>query len=75
MTVIDILGTKYINGNTAVVIKGNGAPIKNGTGVLDSNGKPYTVISVGMSSGEEVNSEKTTALLVEGVFDSKKMYV
>lgn len=77
MTVLDVVGTVPLNGNTSAVIKGDGSVLKNGIGILDSDGKPHVVISVGLSSGiaDMVEEKKTTAILVEGIFSSKRIYV
>ncbi len=73
MTILDVIGTAPINGNTTVIVKGDDSVLKNGIGILDANGKPYRLMSVGLTSGS--NGEKTTPLLVEGDFDSTRIYV
>ena len=75
MTVLEVLDYKPLNGNTAVIVKGNGDNLKNGIGILDSNGKPYVLISVGMSSPISENEDKTTPILVEGTFASDRIFV
>ena len=75
MTVLEVLDYKPLNGNTAVIVKGDGENLKNGIGILDSNGKPYVLISVGMSSPVSEYSEKSTPILVEGKFASDRIFV
>ena len=76
MTVLEVLDYKPINGNTAVIVKGTGDNLKNGIGILDSNGKPYLVISVGMTSPlDDSAKERSTPILVEGDFSSKRIFV
>ena len=74
MTILEVVGTAPINGNTTVVVKGSGDVLKNGIGILDGEGKPYQVISVGMSSPDRAFG-KTTVLLVGGNFSSNRMFV
>ena len=73
MTILDVIDTAPINGDTAVIVKGDDSVLKNGIGILDSNGKPYRIKSVGLTSNDEGN--KTTPLLVEGSFQSIRIYV
>ena len=73
MTILDVIDTAPINGDTAVIVKGDDSILKNGIGILDSNGKPYRIKSVGLTSNDEGN--KTTPLLVEGSFQSIRIYV
>ena len=75
MTVLEVLDYKSVNGNTAVIVKGNGDNLKNGIGILDSNGKPHLVISVGMTSPLDGEEERSTPILVEGDFSSKRIFV
>ena len=74
MTILEVVCTAPIKGNTTVVIKGDGSELSNGIGILDTSGTPHKVISVGMTSGQSDN-ERTTAMLVEGTFDSEFAYV
>ena len=74
MTILEVVCTAPINGNTTVIIKGDGSELSNGIGILDTSGTPHRVISVGMTSGQS-EKERTTALLVEGTFDSEFVYV
>ena len=73
MIILDVIDTAPINGDTAVIVKGDDSVLKNGIGILDSNGKPYRIKSVGLTSNDEGN--KTTPLLVEGSFQSIRIYV
>lgn len=76
MTIYKVLGTMPIDENTAVTIDGRGDLFKNGVGVLDENGKPYEVLSVAMTGGENVEEMLTkTSLLIKGSFSSKLMYI
>lgn len=73
MTILDVIDTAPINGDTTVIVKGDDSVLKNGIGILDSNGKPHKIISVGLTSG--AGEKTTTPLLVEGNFSSSKVYV
>jgi hypothetical protein len=76
MTVCNILNTLPIGNDTAVVVEGSRDLFQIGTGVLDENGKPYVVLSVGME--EYFNPEdmmNKSSLLLEGNFASKRLFV
>ena len=73
MTIFDVIETAPINGDTTVIVKGDDSVLKNGIGVLDSNGKPYRIKSVGLTSGGD--GSVTTPILIEGTFNSSRMYV
>ena len=73
MTILDVIECAPINGDTTVIVKGDDSILKNDIGILDSNGKPYRIKSVGLTSGEGVRT--TTPLLVEGNFESSRIYV
>ena len=73
MTILEVVGTAAINGDTIVIIKGDDSVLKNGIGILDAEGKPYKIISVGLTSRSD--NGNTTPLLVEGVFSSNRIYV
>lgn len=73
MTILDVVGTAPINGDTTVIVKGDDSVLKNGIGILDAEGKPYKLISVGLAAG--TGDGRTTPLLVEGSFDSTKIFV
>ena len=73
MTILEVVGTAAINGDTTVIVKGDDSVLKNGIGILDDEGKPYKIISVGLTSGSD--NGNTTPLLVEGVFASNRIYV
>ncbi len=73
MTILDVIDTAPINGDTTVIVYGDDSILKNGIGILDSNGKPYKVKSVGLTSQE--GNRKTTPLLVEGSFSSSMIFV
>lgn len=73
MKVHKVIDTLQIGDNTSIIIADNGMDIKNGVGILDERGKPYIILSVGMNnSGGKM---KTTSLLVEGHFNSKKIFI
>ena len=60
----------------AVSVDGSGEHFRNGIGILDDNGKPFEVLSVGMESvtnAEDALSK--TSLSVEGHFASKRLFV
>ena len=76
MTIYDVLSTMTIGDNTAVIIDGSGELFRNGIGVLDKNGKPYEVLSVGMDCALKTDDIlNKTSLLLKGNFLSKKMFV
>lgn len=76
MTIYKVIGILPIDGNTAVTIDGRGDLFKNGIGILDENGKPYEVLSVGMTAGSNVEEMlNKTSLLIKGDFSSAQMYV
>ena len=72
MTILNVIDTAPINGDTTVIVNGDDSVLKNGIGILDANGKPYVVKSIGLTSG---TGEKTTIpLLIEGEFLSDKIF-
>ncbi len=76
MTICNVLSTMTVGDNTAVVVDGSGELFRNGMGILDDNGKPYEVLSVGMDS--MINTDdilNKTSLLLNGSFISKRMFV
>ncbi|MBQ9438123.1 MAG: hypothetical protein IJU50_07295 [Lachnospiraceae bacterium] len=76
MTICKVLKMMPIEDNTAVVVDGSEELFRNGIGVLDENGKPFEVLSVGME--KVANSDELvdrTSLLLNGRFSSKKMFV
>ncbi len=76
MTIYNVLKTLTIGNNTAVVVEGPGELLRNGIGILDENGKPYEVLSVGMDNIDNTEDlPEKTSLLLNGSFISNKMYV
>lgn len=73
MTILKVIDSAPVNGDTTVIVKGDDSILKNGIGILDTNGKPYKIKSVGLTSG--VGDSMTTPLLVEGAFESTRIYV
>ncbi len=73
MTILEVVDTATINGDTTVIVRGDDSVLKNGIGILDANGKPYKIKSVGLTSNNE--GSETTPLLVEGSFQSTRIYV
>ena len=73
MKVYNVIDTLKIGDNTSVVIGDKGEDIKNGTGILDDKGRPYVVLSVGMSNDK--GKIETTTLLLEGTFESDKIFI
>lgn len=73
MTIMEVIEYAPINGDTTVVVRGDDSILKNGIGILDTNGKPYKIKSVGLTSG--IGDSTTTPLLVEGTFESPRIYV
>ena len=76
MTICNVLATMTIDDNTAVAVEGKRELFYNGIGVLDENGTPFEVLTVGMNYFTDVNDlMDKTPLLIKGNFVSKKMYV
>ena len=76
MTVFKVIGRMSVGDNTAIVVDGKGNLFHNGVGILDENGKPYEVLSVGMDSGINVEEMlNKTSLLIEGNFVSSKLFI
>ena len=73
MTILDVIETAPINGDTTVIVKGDDSILRNGIGILDVEGKPFRIKSVGLTSGE--GDGITTPLLVEGIFSSTRIFV
>ena len=73
MTILYVVETAPINGDTTVIVKGDDSILKNGIGILDSEGRPFMIKSVGLTSGE--GDRITTPLLVEGTFSSTRIFV
>lgn len=71
MRAIVVLDKLKVGDNTLIAINDHCEDIKNGTGVLDDKGNLRIILSVGMSNG----ISEITNLLIEGEFDSKKIYV
>lgn len=76
MTICNVLTTLSIDGNTAILVDGPRKLFKNGIGILDESGTPFTVLSVGMDQPIDVgNNTGKTSLLIEGQMSSKKIYL
>ncbi len=56
-----------------MIVKGDDLILRNGIGILDAEGKPFKIKSVGLTSGE--GDRITTPLLVEGSFSSTRIFV
>lgn len=78
MTICNVLSILPIEENTAIVVDTPRKIFRNGIGILDENGKPYEVLSVGMERIGDYDCENVlnkTSLLIAGSFSSKKIYV
>ena len=73
MTILDVIDYASINGDTTVIVEGDDSILKNGIGILDDNGKPHKIKSVGLTSDSD--SRTTTPLLIEGPFKSSRIFV
>lgn len=74
--IYSVITTLPIGENTTVLVDGDAKSFKKGIGILDDNGKPFEVLSVGMScSGDVDELLSKTSLLVKGQFSSKKLFV
>lgn len=75
MTICKVLSSLEIGDNTAIVVDSGRELFKNGVGILDENGKPFEVISVGIDKEVEVFNEEKASLLIEGKFTSSKVFI
>lgn len=78
MTICNVLNILPIDDNTAIVVDVPRKMFRNGTGILDENGKPYEVLSVGMERIGDYDYDNVlnkTSLLIAGRFSSKKIFV
>ena len=76
MKVYNILSTLDVGNNTSVIVDAPMREFYKGIGIIDENGKPHEVLSIGMSCGSDAaDSVNSANLLVQGKFVSKKMYV
>ena len=73
MTILEVVETAPLNGDTTLIVRGDDSVLKNGIGILDANGKPYRVKSVGLTSGD--GDKTTTPQLVVGSFSSYRIFV
>lgn len=77
MQIVEVLDTLKIGENTAVTVNSKGDGFKNGVGILDDKGLPHVVLSVAMTRVKPEHlpqSLDTITLLVEGDFNSKKVF-
>lgn len=63
-----------IEDNTAVVVNAAEGTFTNRSIFFDENGKCFHILSIAVSSGFNVNRNKTS-ILVEGDFRSKRVYL
>ena len=76
MKIYNVIKKLPVGGNTAVIIDGTGEMFANGTGVIDENGTPFEVLSVGMSSLREFDlADRKTDLLIKGEFLADRLFV
>lgn len=76
MTICNVLGSMPIGDNTSIIVDGGGELFRAGIGILDENGKPYEVLSVGMDSGANVDDMlNKTSLLLSGKFMSSRIFI
>lgn len=76
MKIYNVIKVLPVGDNTAVIIDGTGEMFANGTGILDENGTPFEVLSVGMSSSEDFSvADRRADLLVKGSFRSGRLFV
>jgi hypothetical protein len=73
MKVFNVVDMLKIGDNTSIIIDDKGADIKNGIGILDEYGKPHIVLSVGMNNNK--GRMDATTLLIEGAFNSNKIFL
>ncbi len=76
MIICNVLKTMNIGDNTAVIVDGPRELFRNGIGILDENGKPFEVLSVGINCVDDLEALlDKTSLLINGNFISEKMYI
>jgi hypothetical protein len=73
MREVKILDTFKIENNTSIFIDSNGFGIKTGDTIQDEYEVKYKVLSVGMNNTH--GDMNTTPLLIEGTFNSSKIYI
>ena len=73
MKVFKVASSLKVGNNTSIVIDDKCIDLKNGMGVLDEKGKPYIILSIGMANTK--GNMETTNLLIEGEFNSDKVFI
>ena len=73
MRVLQIMDTLKLGNNTLIAVNDPCEDIKNGSGILDENGKPYVILSIGTNSNKE--NINITNILIEGELQSKKIFI
>lgn len=73
MKVFNVTSSLRVGNNTSIVIDDKCIDLKNGMGILDESGKPYIILSIGMANTK--GNMETTNLLIEGEFNSEKVFV
>ena len=70
-----VLHTLAVGDNTAVTVSGKGEQLKNDITIIAPNKQQFRLISVGLTGVEPVQTDDTTAILVEGRFDATSFTV
>lgn len=76
MKMYNVISTLVIGDNTSAILGAPFQEFKKGMMVLDDSGKPYEILSIGMTNGgNALDCLNKANLLIKGHFKSKKMYV
>ena len=77
MKVCEVYATMDIDGNTAASVEGGRELYGEGVGILDDNGTPHVILSVGIDCYNHVSDDmfNKSTILIEGKFDSKRLYI
>jgi len=73
MRVMKVIDTLKVGNNTLIAVDDPCEDIKNGYGVIDENGKPHEIISIGTNNNKK--SINITNILIEGDIKAKKIFV
>ena len=73
MRALEVKDILSVGKNTLIAVADKCSDIKNGSALLDANGKPYEILSIATNSNK--NGITTTNILVEGQFKSNKIYL
>ena len=72
MRELQIMDTLKLGNNTLIVVNDCCEDMKNGSELLDENGKSHIILSISISNKDNIN---ITNILLEGELKSKKLFV